>query len=356
MTANRRILLSSPRTLEIAEASMPVPRRGELLLRVLKVGVCGSDMHLWGSGRIGRIKMKAPLVLGHECVAEVVEAPGGASGVTAGARVAVEPAIFCGTCRWCARGNTNLCPQTRTRFLGLPPTDGAMQEYIVHPAHLVVELPRHISDNAAVMLEPMAIALHAVRLGKVAPGRRILILGTGVIGTSLLSLLGLYRGLQVVCVDLHDDRLRRAAALGATATVRAIDGRREDAARDIREALGGEGADIVFECAGAPDTLWNMCETAGPGGHVIIVGSSGDDAVLFSSGCARRSGLTMRFVRRSLATLEPCIDLAMRGLVSPGELVTHEFAAPAAAEAFEIVENVEDGVLKAVINMRQWSG
>jgi len=354
MAANRQIVLEAPRRFAVREAPMPAPGAGQVLLRIRKVGVCGSDMHLYRCGRIGRIEMSGPLVIGHECAADVVEAGEGVDSEIIGARVAVEPAIFCGKCRWCAQGLVNLCPQARTRFLGLPPTDGAMQEYMVHPAHLVAPLPEEIDDKAAVMLEPMAIALHAVRLSKVAPGMRVVILGTGVIGTCVLALLALYRGLRVVAVDLLADRLERARVLGADAVVRAVEGERRSAAREIERAAGGEGADVIFECAGAPETLWNMCEAAAPGAHLIVIASNPEDTVAFSCGAARRSGLTLRFVRRSLNTLSPCIDLATRGLVAPGNLVTHEFAAPDAAAAFDLVDRAEDRVLKAVIDMREW--
>ena len=351
MATNRQIVLESPRKFAVSETAIPAPGSGEVLLKVRRVGVCGSDMHLYRYGRIGRIEMSGPLVMGHECVADVAAVGEGVAADLVGARVAVEPAVSCGACRWCRAGLSNLCRQTRTHFLGLPPTDGAMQQYLVHPAGLVAALPEEIDDNAAVMLEPMAIALHAVRLSKVAPGRRIVILGTGVLGTCVLALLRLYRGLHVVCVDLLADRLKRASAMGADGVVEAREGDREAVAREISDAVGAEGADIVFECAGAGDTLWHMCEVAAPGAHVIVIGSNPDDTVAFSSGVARRNGLTLRFVRRSLDTLEPCIDLAAQDILAPGDLVTHEFAATDAAAAYDLVVRAAAGVLKVVIDM-----
>ncbi len=119
-------------------------------------------------------------------------------------------------------------------------------------------------------------------------------------------------------------------------------------------ALGENGADIVFECSGSPDTLYSMCEVAAPGAHLVVIGSNPEDEVIFSSGSARRKGLTLRFVRRSLNTLDPAIDLAAWGKIHPEKLVTHHFPASEAAEAFETVANYADGVLKAVIDMRCW--
>jgi len=347
------IVLSAPRVLSVQDAERPSPGPGEALVRVHQAGICGSDMHLYRHGRIGAIVLDEPLVMGHECMGHVEAVGPGVDDSLVGARVAVEPAIPCGRCRWCTGGLYNVCPGLP--FLGLPGRPGGFQEYLGHPAHLLEVLPDGVSDEAGVVLEPLAIAMHAVNLSKVRPGQRVAILGTGVMGTCVLMVLGLYRGLHVVCADLRPDRLARAEAMGAAQTVpvRAAEPDAAPAER-LREALGGHGADIVFECAGAHQTIWNACEIAAPGGHVMFIGSSEDDRVIYSSGTARRCGLTLRAVRRSLNTLRPCLDLCAEGMMDPGALVTHTFAARDAAGAFEAVERAEDGLLKAVVDLRQW--
>ncbi len=209
----RQIVLESPRKFAVRDVEKPSPGPGEALVKVIMVGVCGSDIHLYRLGRIGAIEMTEPLVIGHESVGLVEKTGPGVPCDLVGKRVAVEPEIFCGKCRWCKGLQTNLCPGNR--FLGLPPTPGAMQEYLVHPAHLLVELPENVSDDAAVVLEPMAIALHAVRLASIKGYERVAILGTGVLGTCVLELLGQYDGLHIVCADLLDDRLERVLSMGA---------------------------------------------------------------------------------------------------------------------------------------------
>ena len=354
----KKILLASERTFRVEDCDTPAPGPGEVLVRMRKVGVCGSDMHLYRSGCIGDIKLERPLVLGHECMGVVAAVGAGvAAGCNApsppvGTRVAVEPEIYCGRCPLCLSGRQNLC--TNQVFLGLPPRDGAMQEYLVHPAHLVAPLPDSISDDAAVALEPMAIALHGVRLAKVAPGKTIVILGTGVMGTCVLAILGLYRGLKIICVDLLPDRLKRAEKMGAAVTILAGGESRADTAAKVVAATGGAGADIVFECAGADDTLWSMCDVAAAGGHVMVIGTNPVDRVAFASSSSRRRGLTIRFVRRSLNTLAPCIDFAKNGLLRPESIVTHTFPAKDAAKAYDVVDRYADGVLKALVDMGKW--
>lgn len=349
----KRAVLAAPGQLVIEEAETPQPGPGEALVRVLKTGICGSDMHLYRFGRIGDIVLDGPFVIGHECVGRVEEVGEGAGRDLVGARVAVDPAIPCGECRCCASGLYNVCPTLP--FVGLPPRPGAFQEYIVHPVRLLERLPDGMSDEAGVILEPMAIAMHAVNLVKVRPGCRIAILGTGVVGTCVLAVLGLYRGLHVVCADLRSDRLARARSMGAAETVLVEEGEPDAApAERLRGALGGDGAEIVFECAGAHQTMWNMGEVAAPGAHVGMIGSAEEDRVMFSSGTARRKGLTLRVVRRSLNTLAPCIELCAQGVLKPGDLVTHAFAARQIARAFETVDRGEAGLLKAVVDLTQW--
>jgi L-iditol 2-dehydrogenase len=348
----KRIALVEPRRFEVQEVDAPTPGPGEALVHIGKVGVCGSDVHLFQKGRIGDIVVEEPFVIGHECMG-VIEAVGdGVSRERIGNRVAVEPAIPCGKCRWCLEGTVNICPTVG--FLGLPPVHGAFRECVVHPACLLEDLPDEIDDGAAVVLEPLAIALNAVKLVKVKPGHRIAILGTGVLGSCVLEVLRLYRGLHIVCVDLAADRLERAREMGADKTIQAGEQSDAEIAEQIRGALGGEGADVVFECAGAAQTIWNMAEVAGPGGHISAIGSSHDDRIIFSSGSARRKGLTVRYVRRSLHTLAPCIELVRQGELNPAELVTNTFAASEITRAFELVESQAEGVLKGLVDMEQW--
>ena len=355
----KQIVLESPGNFSIHESIMPQPGPGEALVRIKKVGVCGSDIHLYRSGSIGSIKADGPMVIGHECMGEVADVGPDTDRASVGDRVAIEPAMPCGECKWCESDRSNMCPDVR--FLGLPPVPGAMQEYLVHPLHLLRSLPDTIDDAAAVMLEPMAVALHAINLAKVVPGHTVAILGTGVVGTCVLSLLLQNKDLKIICVDPLGERLDRATRMGAD-HVLSPNSVKDRSKGDTDEALltavktitSAKGVDCVFECSGETDSIANMVELAAPGAHVAVIGSNPDDRIIFSAGSARRKGLTLRFVRRSLNTLEPCIRMTLDGQISPEDLVTHTFTATAATHAFEIVDTYEDGVLKALIDMEKW--
>ncbi len=346
----KRILLQSPGHFEHTEAEMPTARQGEAIVRIDRVGICGSDMHLFRQGHIGNIEASEPAVIGHECMGVVVSASGDHERLV-GERVAVEPGIYCGQCAMCNRGLINLC--TNMRFLGLPPHPGALQQYIAHPAHLLEPIPSSVSDDDAVMLEPMAVAFHALNLAKGQPGQTIARLAAGVLGSCVLLLMRLCTNLRVIAADILPYRLNIAKSLGAHETVLVENGQRAQAASQIMDACGGHGADVVFECAGASDTLWNMCEVAAPAGHVMIIGTAPDDQILFSSASARRKGLTLRFVRRSLNTLKPCVGLAENGNIALDKLVSHTFSHTKIDEAFRVVDQYADGVLKALIDMQE---
>lgn len=345
----RRFVLKSPREFGVEEASVPEPGPGETLVRIRRVGICGSDLHLFRQGRLGGVEAGSSHVIGHECTGRVEAVGPDVDPDLEGTRVSVEPAIPCGECRWCRTGLYNVCPHGD--FIGVPPTLGALQDYMVHPAHCLHPLPDDLSDEAAVVLEPMAIALHALNLSKVKTGQSIAVLGTGCVGTCVLALLNLYKGTHVVAADLEDDRLERAKELGADATVNATGLDDEEAAERVLEELPEQGAELVFECCGEDQTLWNMCEVAAPLGHVMVVGSNHADEVDFASSASRRRGLTLRFVRRSLHTLEPAMELAQEGHLDLEDLATHVFPADKMQEAFETADQRKDGVLKAIVDM-----
>ena len=345
----RRIVLQAPGRFEIEEAPVPEPGPEQVLLRIRRVGICGSDLHLFRQGTLGGRETGGSHVIGHECTGRVDAVGRNVDPHLKDTRVSVEPAIPCGECQWCRTGQYNVCPNGD--FLGLPPTPGALQDYLVHPARCLHPLPDDVSDEAGVVLEPMAIALHAVRLSKVRPGQSVAILGTGTVGTCVLELLRLYGATRVVCTDLVDDRLQRARQMDADGTVNATGLGLEEAAARVRSELPDRGADVVFECCGEEQTLWNMCEIAAPLAHVVVVGSNRDDRVRMASSTARRRGLTLRFVRRSLHTLEPAMELARKGDVEVEKLATHVLPADRTQEAFKTADKRRDGVLKAIVDM-----
>ncbi len=232
--------LHGPCDLRVEEMPRPGhPGRGQALVRVKAVGVCGSDLHTFRCARIGQTSIERPMVLGHE-FAGVVEAVGADAldgnfqPLRPDARVAVDPAQPCGRCELCERGHPNLCEHLR--FCGLFPDEGALCELMHVPARTCFPVPDSIDDAVAVMLEPLGVALHTVDLAKLRVGCSVAILGAGPIGLSILQLVRLGGAGKVFVTDKFSWRVDLARRLGATGAWNADE---IDPVAVVHEATGG---------------------------------------------------------------------------------------------------------------------
>jgi L-iditol 2-dehydrogenase len=338
--------------LAISKGPDPLPGPGEVLVRIGMVGICGSDLHLYRNMEIGGIRAPPNWILGHECMGTVEALGAGVDAGLLGRRVAVDPHRPCGICDACLRGLTNAC--LNDHFLGLPPVPGALREWVAVPAAQVEPIADHVSDEQGVLLEPLAIALHALRLVKPQPGESVAIVGTGVLGTCVLVLLKQRMNIEPICVDLKPDRLERASRLGASRTIQARAGDPEGTVAALLSATGGAGAQRVFECAGQQDTFRVCCDAAAAGAHVGIIGIPDEPYMTFPASSPRRRALTLRMVRRSFKSLAPCVEWMNQRQLTARELGTHIYPASRSAEAFEVAARQSPGVLKVMIDLRTW--
>lgn len=344
----QRAVLRSAGCFEIQDAPTPSPAPGEALVRVTAVGVCGSDLHMFKEGQIGGIRLEdapSPLVPGHEVAGVVEQVGAGVAPSLVGRRVAVEPAIHCGACGWCLSGRPNVCPHHV--FLGLPPRDGAMQTYLAHPARLCVPVPEPLGDDETVMLEPLAIAVHALERACFQPGQAALVLGAGPIGLSVLMLLADAGAAPILVSDRLDDRLALARELGATHTLNPL---RDDVVSAVRGLTDGAGAPTVFEAAGDPQTFEQMVECAAPAACVAVLGIPAEDRLAFQHSVARRKGLDIHMVRRSNRTLPRAIEWTLRRKLPLAKLVRHHFPLGRSQEAYRLAADYADGAVKVIVN------
>ncbi len=287
---------------------------GEVLVRVTAVGICGSDLHWWTEGAIGDAELAHPLVLGHEG-AGVIE-----SGPRAGQRVAIDPAIACGTCRACRDGYRNLC--YRIRFSGHGDTDGMMRQVMTWPSSLLHPLPDSVSDAGGAMLEPLGVALWALDLGHLPFGGTASVTGCGPIGLLLIQLLRAAGASSVVAVEPLAHRRDAAARCGAGLVL------------DPGEPASGFGVDVAFEVAGNDDSVRIALESVRPGGRVVLAGIPDGDTTTFTASLARRKGLTIAMTRRMNDVYPRAISLADRGVVDLEPLVSRRAALGEVAAAF----------------------
>jgi len=261
----------------------PVPRAepGEVLLRVTRSGICGTDAAEFARGP-GMFPVerahpvsghRGPMIMGHEFIGEVVETTQDARSLAgrplvAGTRVATGAGVSCGDCSWCRAGRTNLCARYWT--LGLN-ADGGLAEYAAVPASTCVEIADGCADDAAGLAQPLAVGLHAARRVDVGPADTVVLNGAGAIGSFILCGLAGRRPERIVAVDVDDERLATAAALGATDTVNVAGGR--DPVEAVAEVLGGPGAaSVVIEASGVDGAAQRALRMAARGGRVLLVG------------------------------------------------------------------------------------
>jgi (R,R)-butanediol dehydrogenase/meso-butanediol dehydrogenase/diacetyl reductase len=252
----------------------PAPRRGDgqVLLRVLRSGICGTDATEWCSGphlfAVDRPHPVSghvgPLILGHEFIGEVVEiGPGSAFAV--GDRVAAGAGVCCGACPRCAEGRTNLCWRYTTLGLNV---DGGMAEFVAAAEKMLAPIPDGLSLDVAGLAQPLAVGLHAARRSSVTDGDRVVLIGAGAIGTFVLAGVRSLAAAEVTVVDFPGPRLDRARRMGATRIVAAG----ESAVVDVLAAVGSRGADVVIEASGAPGQLATAIRMVRSGGTILLVG------------------------------------------------------------------------------------
>lgn len=308
--------------LRIADEPAPSPGPGELLVRVTSVGICGSDLHWYDESGIGDARLERPLVLGHEAAGVVV------SGARAGERVAIDPSLACGRCTVCARGLGHLCPDVR--FLGHSTTDGALREVIAWPADHLVPVPDALDDDAAAMLEPLGVALHAFRLARFAPGGTVAVLGVGPIGRLLVRLALAAGATTVVATDVLPHRVAAARDDGAIAE--RVDGGGERAR--LLDALGGRPVDVAIEIAGESDAVATAVHLVKPAGTVVVAGIPAGDSIPIPVSMVRRKGLDLRFARRMNRVHDEAIALVAGGRLDVAGVVSHRFSLGEAGPAF----------------------
>jgi (R,R)-butanediol dehydrogenase / meso-butanediol dehydrogenase / diacetyl reductase len=246
-------------TFRTGTTAMPRPEADDVLLRVRRVGICGTDLHIFQ----GHLDHRVPRggVIGHEVLAEVAEAPS-ASGFAPGDRVVVEPVKFCGHCRACRIGAPYLCYDLKVFGVDLP---GGMQEYWALPASRLLKVPPSLPDDQAAMIEPLAVATHDVQRAGVKTGDAVVVFGGGPIGT-LIAEVAVHRGARVVVSEINPYRLELLRSLGLDTIGAGV-----DVVKFVNEWTGGEGADVAFEVTGNPAAVRLMTDVVRVWGTVSLV-------------------------------------------------------------------------------------
>jgi len=293
MPVDRALRIHAVHDLRVEEAEAPAPGPGEVRVALERGGICGSDLHYFHSGHAGAAVLRAPMVLGHEASGRVEAIGSDVSGLGEGDRVAVNPSVPCGRCRWCMRGLPHHC--LSMRFLGSamfhPHEDGAFRTRMTLGAGRCVAMPS-ASAEAAACVEPLAVCLHAARRAPPLLGARVLVTGAGPIGALVCAVARAAGAAEVVASDVAAAPRAVAGAMGAT---RVIDPAEPDSLAPFAEDKGT--FDVAFECSGNAGGLSDAVRTVMPTGTIVQVGVAGELAVPLGAIVAKEIALvgTFRF-------------------------------------------------------------
>lgn len=328
------------------ERPIPVPGDDEVLVKLEYVGICGSDMHYYETGRIGDYVVEPPFVLGHEPGGVVVETGKNVTHLKIGDRVALEPGITCGKCKFCREGNYNLCPDVV--FFATPPIDGVFQEYVAHKADLCFKLPENVSTLEGALIEPLAVGFHAAKQGEAGAGQTAVVFGAGCIGLVSMMALKASGVTRVYVVDVVQKRLDKAIELGADGV---INGMEEDVLKRAQELTGGEGFDLAIETAGTEITTNQSIQTVRKGSNIVLVGYGKTGMMNLMMSLALDKEVTFKTVFRYRHIYPMAIEAVAQGKVNLEGIVTHVFAFDDIQSAMDRSINEKAEIVKGVVKI-----
>ncbi len=302
------------------EREIPRPADNEVLVKLEYVGICGSDMHYYETGRIGDYIVEPPFVLGHEPGGVVVEVGKDVKHLKVGDRVALEPGKTCGHCEFCREGKYNLCPDVI--FFATPPVDGVFQEYVAHEADLCFKLPENVSTMEGALIEPLAVGFHAANQGGAHAGQTAVVFGSGCIGLVSMMALKAEGVSKVYVVDIMQKRLDKALELGATGVINSAE---TDVMKEIDRLTEGRGVDLVVETAGVEATTRQAIHIARKGANIVLVGYSKSGEMTLPLSLALDKELTFKTVFRYRHIYPMAIEAVASGKVNVKGIVSNVF-------------------------------
>jgi L-iditol 2-dehydrogenase len=317
----------------------------DVKIKMSVVGICGSDIHYYTQGQIGSQVVEYPFAVGHEGAGLVVETGRAVKKVKPGDIIAIEPAMPCWTCDQCLAGRHHTC--RKLKFLGCPgQAEGCLMEYIVMPEESCFPLTGILTADHGSISEPLAIGVYAVKKAGDVKDKKIGILGFGPIGMSVLLAARAEGAGSFFVTDKIKERLSMATKEGALS---AFNPSSENVVEMIKQQTD-LGLDVVFECCGQQEALDQAVDILKPGGKLIVVGIPEFDRWSMSVELTRRKEISLQFIRRQVDCVDKALELMENGKIDVSNMVTHRFPFNETKEAFDLVAEYRDGVMKAMID------
>lgn len=338
----RQAVMIAPGKIELHEVPEPKPGPGEILLRIKKIGVCGSDIHVWHGEHPFT---PYPVVQGHEFSGEVVSVGEGVTGVRPGMKATAAPQQVCGVCKPCRRGDYHICDKLKVRGFQAP---GCAQDFFVVPKDRIVVFPDALSYEQGALIEPAAVAAHTTNRVASLKGRNVAVFGAGTIGNLVAQAARCRGAKKVMITDLSDFRLKKALDAGIDA---ACNVKTENLTDKLAEVFGDEGFDVAFECAGVEASLDNAVQHIQKGGDIVVVAVYGGRPRVDMSVVGDRELRLIGTLMYQQKDYEQAVAWISSGAMVTTPLVTGHFPFEAYADAYHYIEKHGDTTLKVVIDL-----
>jgi len=334
--------LIAPGSFRLIDMPVEDPGAGEVQVHVEAVGICGSDLHAYCEGGVGSTPNIYPMVLGHEPAGVIVKTGAGVTGLAAGDRGALEPALYCYHCESCLSGHHNVC--ANIRFLSTPQHPGFFRELVNLPAANFLPIPSEMSYEKAALAEPLAVALHSLHQASLRRGETVAVIGAGPIGLLTIAALRAAGAGDIWAVDPLAHRRELACKIGADVVLEP-----DEAQKEILNGTRQFGVDCAIDCAAREQTTNQAIQVVRGAGRVVLTGIHSTLLVSLDGSAMRRKELTVINVRRSNHETQEALDLLHEHAEWFAPMLTHTRPIERIDEAFAIASQYRDGVGKMTI-------
>ena len=337
----KQAIMTAPGEIKIHDIEVPKPGKEEVLLEIQRIGICGSDVHVFHGLHP---YTSYPVVQGHEYSATLTAVGDGVEGLSPGMKVTSMPQIVCGECAPCLRGDYHICDVLKVQGFQAP---GCAQEYWVTDASTIVPLPDSFSFEQGALVEPVSVAVHSTSRAGDIKGRNVAVLGAGPIG-NLVGQVAQAFGSQVLITDLSDYRLEIAQQCGLANTSNAAEESLTDASERI---FGSAGFDVVLECVGVEDTMTAAIENIQKGGTIVVVGVFGEKPRV-DMGLVQDRELNLRgTLMYQRPDYERAVELMNTGAVKTDPLFSKHFSMDEYLDAYQFIDAQGDKSMKVFIDV-----
>lgn len=344
MTGKKMIqqVMTEPKKIVFREVDIPTPGPDQVLVKIKKIGICGSDIHVYHGTHP---YTSYPVTQGHEVSGQIVELGEYVKDLQVGQKVTIEPQVFCGRCYPCLHGKYNLC--SHLKVMGFQ-TTGTASEYFAVDASKITPIPEHMTYGEGAMLEPLAVTVHAAKRFTEVKGARAVVLGCGPIGILLIQSLKALGAAEVMATDISDTRLELAHQMGADHVVNT---KNKDFGEALLEIYGEDKADVIYECAGSDITMEQAIQNARKGSTIILVAVFGKRA---SVDLAKLNDSELDLNTSMMYRHEDYVDairFVEEGKIQLKPLQSAHFAFADYQKAYEYIDHNRENTMKVIIDV-----